>query len=298
MNGLKADIIVMGGLLPDQLPDLVHHRLTPVLSSLKIAKQLGDNVRSSPHAYAVHVKVDTGMRRLGVARDQLVSFLGDSLFSGPLTITGLMTHFADADSDDPTFTNQQIARFQELTSLFPRIPVCHAANTAAILSYPSSYFGMVRPGLMLYGYAPTIRLQHATDLQQAMRLTTTIVHVRNVHAGEPLSYNGIYRTTKPSRIAILPIGYSHGFDRRLGNHGWVLVGEHRAPIVGNICMDMTFVDITDFPMMKPGDEVVLLGTQGDNTISAHDLAEWQGTIPYEVLCGIGPRVRRVYEPLS
>ncbi len=301
-NNIQGDILVMGGMLPEHLSEMVHHQLTPVLSNLEIAQQLAHVRHGHPKPYPVHVKVDTGMRRLGIAAHQLVSFLDNPLCKGPLHIAGIMTHLADADNPEPSFTHAQLTQFRELLDLVQgtgrTIPMAHAANTAALISHPSAHLGMVRPGLMLYGYAPTIHLQHKVNLQPAIRLTTNVVHIRNVKAGEPLSYNGIYRTTQPSRIAILPVGYSHGVNRRLANQGEVLVKHGRAPIVGNICMDMMFIDVTACPMIKQGDEVVLLGKYGDHEISAHDVADWQGTIPYEVLCAIGPRMRRIYEPFS
>ena len=157
---------------------------------------------------------------------------------------------------------------------------------------------MVRPGLLLYGYAPKHALVHNLYLKPVLSLSTKVVQIRPVTAGKPLSYNGIYRTSRLSRIGILPIGYAHGYNRMLSKQGYVLVGNARAPIVGRVCMDMTLIDLTDVPGAQAGDDVVLIGQQGTESISATDVATWQHSITYEVLCNIGPRVNRVYDPIT
>jgi alanine racemase len=254
----------------------------------------------------VHIKVDTGMGRLGLAPDQVLPLLQSPWFKGPLKAEALMTHLADADGPDPDYTRTQIARFQSVVDQVEAaglaVPFLHAANSAAILRYPSAHFNLVRPGLMLYGYQSsadaTVSSNPAGHKQALLRpvltLSARVVQVRNLGQGESISYNRTYRTSRPSRIAILPIGYADGYSRLLSNRGQVLIKGSRADIVGRVCMDMTMVDVTSLPTVATGDEAVLIGRQGDAEISAAEVAAWTGTIPYEVLCAIGPRVPRVY----
>ncbi len=298
--GLPGTIIVLGGIFSWQLQDLLRYQLTPVISDVGIARQLAEKLPADHRPVPVHVKVDTGMNRLGLSPEACLDFLGSNIFRGPLTLESLMTHLADADNVDPAFTLQQLDQFlsvaERLRLKGTAIPCLHVANTAGIMLYPQSHLDLVRPGILLYGYQP----QQATrplPLEPVLNLSTKIVQTRAVAAGKPLSYNGAYRTSRPSRIGILPIGYAHGYNRLLSNRGSVLVGNRRVPIVGKICMDMTLIDITDVPAEEVGNDVVLLGRQGTETISAVDIAKWQDSIPYEVLCSIGPRVNRVYEPL-
>lgn len=300
--GLTGSIIVLGATFSWQLQDLIHYQLTPVISDADTADQFAKELSPAQTPYAVHIKVDTGMRRLGLSPDALVSLLDSPLFQGPLVLESLMTHLADADSVDPTFTHRQLAEFQstaeQLRHKGVTIPCLHAANTAGIVAHPQSHLDMVRPGLLLYGYQPKLPFATALDLKPVLSLVTKLAQTKSVEAGEPLSYNGIFQTSRPSRIGILPIGYAHGYNRRLSNQGKVLIGNTRVPIVGRICMDMTLIDITDVPEAQVGDEVVLLGKQGQESITATEIAHWQDSIPYEVLCGIGPRVNRKYEPLT
>jgi len=301
--GLTGTIIVLGAIFSGQLQDLLHYQLTPVISDTDLAQQLGNALSTNQAPFPVHVKVDTGMSRLGLKPEEVPILLDSPLFRGPLVLESLMTHLADADNPDPTFTLQQLSQFQSIAKQLRlkgiTIPYLHVANTAGMVLHTQSHLDMVRPGLLLYGYLPP---QHITpiplDLKPVLSLSTKIVQTRTVAAGEPLSYSGAYRTPRPSRIGILPIGYTHGYNRLLSNRGEVLIENTRVPIVGTICMDMTLVDITAVPEARVGSDVVVLGSQGTETISAIDIANWQESIPYEVLCNIGPRVNRVYEPLS
>ena len=300
--GVKETIIVLGGIFPWQLQDLVHYHLTPVISDATLAQQLGNELSTHESPLPVHVKVDTGMRRLGLLPEALLDLLHSPLFQGPLVLESLMTHLMDADNTDPTVTLRQLDQFQSVAEYLRckgiTIPCLHVANTAGIALYPQSHLDMVRPGLLLYGYLPSHPLTQRLALKPVLSLSTKIVQTRTVASGETLSYNGTYRTTRPSKIGILPIGYAHGYNRRLSKQGMVLMKQSRIPIVGSICMDMTLIDITDVPEARVNDEVTLLGRQGTEAISAADLADWQESIPYEVLCHIGTSVNRVYEPLT
>ena len=287
--GISAPILVMGALFANQFPDMIAHRLTPVIYDHAAAAGFAACTGSRSEPYPVHVKVDTGMGRLGLSPDDVLSLLQSPPFRGPLRVEGLMTHLADADSQDPSYTQTQITRFSSVISQLEaagfQVPLIHAANSAAILCHPSAHFTVVRPGIMLYGY-------HTTPLRgDALELK-----VRRVAPGESISYGRTFIASRLSRIAVLPIGYADGYSRALSNRGAVLIAGRRAPVVGRVCMDMTMVDVTDIPTVRPGHEAVLIGRQGDMQITAADLAAWLGTIPYEVLCSIGPRVIRRYSP--
>ena len=297
-SGLLHPILVMGALRPEHSAAAIAHRLTPIIHDRDIAEQFAKEMPSAGRPYPVHVKVDTGMGRLGLCPDEVLPLLQSSPFQDTLSAEGLMTHLADADSEDPDFTTLQIELFRTLIGRLKasgiEIPLIHAANSAAILLHPSAHFTMVRPGIMLYGYHTITPSDSPPDLQPILSLVTRVVQVRTLAPGESVSYNRVFTARRPSRIAVLRIGYADGYSRLLSNRGAVLIRGRRAPIVGRICMDMTMVDVTDIPNAVPGDEAVLIGQQGGLRITAAHLAAWSQTIPYEVLCAIGPRVRRVY----
>ena len=300
--GILEDIIVMGGILPGQVKDLVQANLIPTLSDADTVHALSREVSLNLRPYPVHVEVDTGMRRLGFASKEVLPLLQSPMFSHTLVCQGLMTHLADADNPDPTFTLHQLDQFHESVSSLHAVngprPCRHAANTAGILWHPQAQLDMVRPGLLLYGYTPVPDRDAPVSLQPVMSLKTKVVHLKTAGKGEPVSYGDVYRTRRDSRLAILPIGYAHGYNRRLSNTGEVIIHDRRFPIVGRICMDMTVVDVTDGPTIKPGDDVILMGKSENQEITAYDLANWQDSIPYEVLCNLGAKVTRMYEPLE
>ena len=298
-QGITHPILVMGSLIPSQLPELLHYQLTPVLTNEELTYQLAELVEPHHAPYPVHIKIDTGMRRLGFSPDFVLTFLGTKPFEHTLQIEGLMTHLADADNLDQEFTNNQLEQFQCVTNQLRQAGhthfIMHAANSAGIMYYPSSHFDMVRPGLMLYGCTTRKTLHTDVSLHSVMKVSTYVGHVRSVDQGEVLGYGGSYRTTRPSKIAIVPVGYAHGYSRNLSNRGIVLIQGQRVPIVGKICMDMMLIDVTDRPQVSLGEEVVLLGQQGKEEISAEEMADWLGTIPYEVLCSLGTRAHHIYE---
>ncbi|MGQ0810970.1 MAG: alanine racemase [Nitrospiraceae bacterium] len=296
--GIKAPILVMGALFPEQIPDLVAHHLIPVIYDEDIARRLGEHLRSNSSPYPVHIKVDTGMGRLGLSPEGALSLITSSLFKSRFRPEGLMTHLADADGDDAAFTERQLDRFRSVVTQAEQngisLPLVHAANSAAILRYPASHFSLVRPGIMLYGYHTLPARGSLPALRPVLTLSATVAQVRTIRKGDSISYNRTFTAARESRIAILPVGYADGYSRSLSNRGAVLIAGQRAPIVGKVCMDMTMVDVTHVTQVKAGDQVVLIGQQGGERITADEVAEWLGTISYEVLCGIGPRVARVY----
>ncbi|MGB5056616.1 MAG: alanine racemase [Nitrospirales bacterium] len=299
---IHCPILVMGPILPQHLSEIIHHQLTPVISRAEILQQLIELLFPRATPFPIHLKVDTGLHRLGFENDEALSLLGKLFLSAPLIeIEGLLSHFADADNQDYTLTNVQIKNFlafiDQAKQLGVQPPILHMANSAGILFHPTAHLGMVRPGLMLYGYAPRQESSPQSHiLEPVMQATTYLAHLRSLQPGEIVGYNALFRTRRPSQIAVLPVGYTHGFPRHLTGIGHVLIKGEQAPIIGKICMDMMMVDVTDIPHPTVGDEVVLLGKQGTRKITAEDHAGWLNTIPYEVLCGIGGKANRIYLP--
>lgn len=294
-GGITAPVLVMSGIFPEDLPALLEGDLTPVLPSREAIAAATRLAGSRPVPLRVHLKVDTGMGRLGLTPEDVQAVLTAS-WPPALQFSGLMSHLARPDEADRGPTESQLARFHALLDALKSagvpVPCAHIAGTAAVLGFPASHLDMVRPGLMLYGYAPGSG--PATDLRPVLSWKTRIVQVKRVNPGQPVSYGGTFIARRPTTLALLPVGYADGYNRGLSNRGQVLVGGHPAPVAGRVCMDLTIVDVTDSPPVQIGDEAVLLGSQGSATITANDLAGLLGTISYEVLCQIGRRVVRVY----
>jgi alanine racemase len=297
--GFSCSIVVLGALLEGQVPDLLAHRLTPIISDGQILLTLAKAARSLPAPYPIHLKVETGMGRLGFSPEELLPFLDDSILRSPLQVEGMMTHLADADGTDSAFTERQLDTFRSMLEKVRQhgltVPLLHTANSAAIVRFPGSHFSLVRPGIMLYGYHTLPASVPAPDLKPVLSLRTTIVQLRTIPRGGTVSYNGTFVATRRTRIAVLPIGYADGYSRRLSHRGSVLIQGRRAPIVGLVCMDMIMVDVTDLAPVEVGETATLIGHQGQESIWADEVADWIGTIPYEILCGIGSRVPRLYE---
>jgi alanine racemase len=296
--GINQPIVVLGPLVPREMPALVAHNLTPVIYDLKIVRELVKEVPTAARAYPMHVKIDTGMGRLGLRPDEWPGLLETAGLDRQLMLEGLMTHLADADNDDPAYTNRQLEQFHSalgrVAASGHKAPLIHMANSAGIITHPASHYSLVRPGIMLYGYHTLSRTRSDLDLRPILSWHTTIATIRSIPRGGCVGYNRTFTAARASRIAVLPVGYADGYSRRLSNAGTVLVGGRRLPVVGRVSMDMTMVDVTDLPDAKAGDPVVLLGTQGSAAITATDLAGMLETIPYEILCSIGPRVPRLY----
>jgi len=297
--GISASIVVLGALFEEQVSDLVAHQLTPVVSDGRIISALAKAARSHPAPYPIHLKVETGMGRLGFTPEELLSLLDNPLLRSPLHVEGMMTHLADADGKDSTFTERQLGAFRTVVGQIRQrgiiLPLVHTANSAAIVRFPDAHFSLVRPGIMLYGYHTLPATVPAPDLKPVLSLHTTIVQLRTIPQGGTVSYNGTFVATRPTRIAVLPIGYADGYSRQLSHRGSVLIRGRRASIVGLVCMDMIMVDVTDIAEVQVGETVTLIGQQEGESIWADEVAGWIDTIPYEVLCGIGSRVPRLYE---
>jgi alanine racemase len=296
--GINAPIVVLGPLFPEQLGDLFGHQLTPVISDAALIPALAKAAASFPTPYPVHLKVETGMSRLGLTQGELTELFERSRFPTTLHLEGLMTHFADADGPSEETTEAQLTGFRRAIDIVTaggfRVPLIHAANSAGAVRFPEAHFSLVRPGIMLYGYHTLPNSVAAPDLKPVLSLRTSVAQIRTVQAGRKVSYNGTFTARQATRIAVLPIGYADGMSRHLSNRGCVLIRGRRAPIAGLVCMDMIMVDVTTIPGVSVGDDVVIIGRQGDEQITADDIARWTGTIAYEVLCTIGPRIPRQY----
>lgn len=298
--GIAADILVLGPLFEGQIRDVVAYRLTPVVADERLLRPLVKATDALDFPFPIHIKIDTGMRRLGFPADEIPALFDRLHTHRSLRVEGIMTHLADADGDDQEATERQLDAFRSTLDPIEKrggtIPLVHAANSAAIVRFPQSHFSMVRPGIMLYGYHTLPASVAPPDLRPVLTLRTAVAHIRTVQAGDTVSYNRAFIARRRTSIAVLPIGYADGYNRRLSNRGGVLIRGVRAPVVGMVCMDMTMVDVTDLPGVQIGDEAVLIGRQGQEAIGADQVADWIATIPYEVLCTIGPRVARTYEP--
>jgi alanine racemase len=298
--GIQAPILVMGAIFPEQAEALVRLGLTPLVYNETMAKVLSDAARKYKKKVPVHVKVDTGMGRLGIVPEAVIDFIKVIRKLDGIRIEGLMTHFADADLRDKQFASKQMDRFESLMKGLDAqgmsISLCHAANSAAVLDFDRAFFTMVRPGLMLYGYSPLEAAPDGPriDVQPVLSLVTRIAFLKRTPAGVPISYGRTFVTKRESLIATIPVGYADGYARSLSNRGEALVHGTRVPVAGRVCMDMTMLDVTDVPGVREGDDVVLIGAQASERITAEDIAAKTGTIPYEVLCGISGRVPRVY----
>ena len=297
-SGIKSKILVMGGITDDYSVDIVKWGLTPVVYTLSFANVLSEAAVSSANILPVHIKVDTGMRRIGVVPEMTGELAGDIVRLNGLRIEGIMTHFAEADLQNREFVREQLDSFisvcKTIREMGIDIPVKHTANSAAVLDMEESHLDMVRPGIMLYGYSPSSFLSPIADLRPVMTLKSKIVHIKKVPSKTGISYGRTFTTTRETVVATIPIGYADGYSRLLSNLGQVIIKGRRAPVIGRVCMDMTMIDVTDIPGIKQGEEVIIIGGENEVRITADDIAAWTGTISYEVLCGIGERVDRVY----
>lgn len=300
-SGDRGRILVFGALSVSDVAGVFTHDLTPTVSSPGAAQSLGAASRARGTRLRCHLKIDTGMNRLGFRHDNLERTLPAVLGDPGLEVEAVYTHFATADEPEHPLFDTQRVRFETARAAVARHGAAprlvHAANSAACLRDSRTWADLVRPGLLLYGVVPP-PLAATVPLRPAMTLTSRIVAVKGAREGEGVGYGARHVAAAPETLAVVPAGYADGLDRRLEGRGAVLVRGRRAPIVGAVSMDMLTVDVTGIDGVSTGDEVVLLGTQGEaswQTIDAREMAAWIGTIPYEVLCRLGARVARRYD---
>jgi len=295
--GLRLPILVFGALSVSDLDGVIDAELTPTISTPAAARALVNLAVRRKVRLRCHLKIDTGMNRLGFRHDNLRRTLPELIASPSLEIAAVYTHFATADDAESPFLDEQRARFDRAMAALGALglgPVQrHAANSAAILRDERTWYDAVRPGLLLYGIVPPPLAAADLDLRPALSLTSRIVAVKGLRPGEGTGYGLRWRADGPRTIAIVPAGYADGLDTRLSGRGNVLVRGRRVPIVGSVCMDMIMIDVTGLDV-SPGDEVVLIGKQEHDEISAREIAAAIGTIPWEIVCRLGSRISRTY----
>jgi alanine racemase len=298
--GIDAPILVLSEPVPEAADGVIAHRLTPVvytaggIDALTKAAAAADIAEPLP----VHLKVDTGMHRVGCDPERAIELAMHVTEFPELELAGVCTHFAVADEPDNEYTEQQRGRFEEVLASFRRreLPtgIVHAANSAGAITAPTARYDMVRVGIGIYGIAPAPALNDEIELRPALAVKARVSHVQDLHAGERVSYGLRYTAERDTRIATVPAGYADGVPRELSLRGGeVLIRGRRFPIAGTVTMDQLMVDVSDAPVAV-GDEVVLLGRQGDEAITAQEWADRMDTIAYTIVCGIGPRVPRRY----
>lgn len=299
--GIDVPILVLSHTNPNRVDELIKYQITQTVYSHDMAKALSDEALRQGVKAKIHIKIDTGMSRVGFPPGYIAVKAVMEIQKLPgIIIEGIFSHFATADEKDSSYTMHQMELFESIISELNRIgiiiPIRHISNSAAILQYPDLAMELVRPGIILYGIYPSEDVnKEVADLRPAMTLKTNIAMIKWVEPKTAISYGRKFTTSRKSLIATLPVGYADGYSRLLSGKSRVLVNGQFAPVVGSICMDQCMIDVTDIEGdIKTGDEVVLLGKQGDREITAQELAGYMGTIPYEVVCIIGKRVPRVY----
>ena len=297
-GGLRSPIVVLTGVRPEQLGELKRYRLTPVISDEAVLRRLEELAARRRVGLNFHLKVDTGMGRIGLPADPCEAWIGVLAKLKRLKLEGLLSHFSRAESVLQDYTLGQLEAFQRVLQKMRAAghnpDLVHLSNSAAVLTLQPAHFNMVRPGLMLYGYHPGEATTAEATLKPALAWKTHIQQLKRVPSGSNISYGQTFTTERESLIATLPVGYADGYKRLLSNRSAVLVRGRRAPVVGSVCMDLTMADVTDIAGVKQGDEVVLLGKQREGVISVEEMAGWAHTISYEVLTSISSRVPRIY----
>jgi alanine racemase len=296
--GVRRPILVLAGTYPDQVGRFVEHQLTAAAHDVAALKSLEAAAQERGATVAVHVKIDTGMGRLGFPAAEIGSWLPELQKLKALKIEGVFSHFSQAESVQGDYTQKQLHMFRDvvarLRSQLLAPPLAHLANSAATITLSEAYFDMVRPGIMLYGAYPSPEMRSQIELRPVLSWKTRIMQLKKVPTGTSISYGQTFVTQRESLIATLPVGYADGYKRLLSNRGEVLIKGRRAPVTGRVCMDLTMVDVTDIANVQPEDEVVLLGRQAAAEITADEMAAWANTISYEILTSISARVPRIY----
>jgi alanine racemase len=298
-GGVRTPILILGGLYSEEEGKrFLRYGLTPVVFEKESLRLLSREAKKERKRIRVHLKVDTGMGRLGVSMEDWPAFLQEVKRWREIEVEGILSHFSMADEDGGAYSKKQWEKLEravaaaEASGLRPRY--IHMANSANLAAFAFCAGNLVRPGIMLYGSYPSPTFEKRIKLRSLMTLKTRIHFLKSVPPGSRISYGGTFVTKRESLIATLPIGYADGYNRLLSNRGEVLIRGRRAPVVGTVCMDYIMVDVSHIASVAPDDEVVLLGKQGRGKITAEEIAAKLGTISYEVLCSVGKRVPRVY----
>lgn len=297
--GIERPVLVLGGIYPGQEEEIFAHRLVPCLFDLEAARRLDAGARAAGRIQPYHLKLDTGMGRVGFRPEELGAVLGELAALKGLAMEGVITHLALADEIEHPFTGEQLQRYRDCLAQVRGAgfapTLTHLANSAALFSRDVPECNMVRPGIVLYGGLPSGEFAGRLDLRPVMSFRTSVVQVKAVPAGTGVSYAHRFRAARPTVLAAIPVGYADGYSRHLTCKGEVLVRGRRAPVAGTVCMDWTLLDVTDIPGVAVGDPVTLLGRDNGNCITADEWAARIGTISYEVFCQVSKRVPRIYK---
>ena len=293
--GFTTPILVLGLVMPEDAKDVVDYDLTQVVCEWALAEALSHEAQRQQKEARIHLKVDTGMGRIGVRPEEIGELAAKIAKLPGLVIEGMFSHFATADSKDKTYTKAQLAAFKEAVAAVEghgiKLSIKHIAESAAILEIPEAHFDMVRAGVIQYGLWPSAEVTHPLDLQPVMSLKARVTWVKDLHPGESVGYGRTFIADKECRIATLPLGYADGYIRAYGKEGFVEIHGKKAPVAGRVCMDQVMVDVTDIPDVQIGDEVTLFGS---DSLTIDEMARWGNTINYEVPCLLGARLPRVY----
>ncbi len=297
-SGIKMPILILGGILGNQVPHFLKYDLSLTASSITKLEQINESAKVFNKKAKVHLKVDTGMERIGVHYYNAGDFILSASKMSHLEIEGIFSHLANADADNLSHAQLQLERFQDVLSIYPKNgieppPLQHVANAGGILQIPESHFTMVRPGILLYGVYPSGDVQKTVKVKPALSWKSNVVYFKVIQPDHPVGYGSTWASDKPVRAVTVPVGYGDGYFRSMSNKAKVLIRNQKYPEVGIISMDQIVVNIGQDSAYN-NDEVVLIGEQGKEKITVEDLAEWAGTIPYEILTNINTRVPRVY----
>jgi len=297
-NGINSPILVMSGIMPwDDISVFLQQNVTPVVYELSGLTKLCSMAKSFSNPLKIHLKFDTGMGRLGFMLDDASLVINHLAGADNIQLEGLMSHFSSSEIRDAHGIGQ-INTFKKIIEIFLKKgyqpAIIHMANSGAIINYPEAHFTMVRTGISLYGSHSSRELRDLLPTRQVMKFVSRIALIREFPEGFPLSYGRTFVTSKNTRVAYIPVGYADGYPRALSNKGSVLIRDKRCDVIGRVCMDWFLVDVTDYGHINVNDEVVLLGESITDCITADEIAEISGTIPYEILCKISKRVTRIY----
>jgi len=298
--GVRTPILALGGIWGDQIPAYLEHDLTLTAPSVERLEQIDQAAAATGRKARVHLKIDTGMERIGVHYYNAGSLLEAALGCSHIIVEGIFSHFANADSADLSHARLQLERFEEVLRFYEKrslpLPMRHMANSGAILQLPEANFDLVRPGILFYGVYPSAEAARTVRVEPALAWKSRVVYFKVVQPGHPVSYGSTWQSDAPVRVVTVPVGYGDGYFRRMSNQAQVIIGGCKYPQVGRLCMDQVMVNIGSASAFN-GDEVVLVGEAASGErITVEDLAGWAGTVPYEILTNINTRVPRIYLP--
>lgn len=297
-HAFDQSILLLESILPDQIDTVIKYQLMPTICTLEVAKALNRKAKQSKKIIDIHIKVDTGMGRLGVWHTGAIDFIAAVNALSNIRIMGLMTHFPAADTDK-VFTQKQLDILYDIVTTLDQsgliIPYIHAANSMGLAGYKTHILNLARPGLMLYGLYPHASLRERITLKPVMTVKSRVIFYKDIEKGQSISYGRTFFTKRAMRIATIPIGYNDGYFRALSNKASVLIGGMRCPVLGTVTMDQIMVDVSAVKNVRLGMPVIIIGKQGNETISAYELALEAGTINYEIVCSLGNRLFRVFK---